>query len=120
MALTLFEALVITHLIMDWIFQWKWEALNKTKKWLALCFHCSVYTVGFIPVFLVYKVSFLWLILLFVSHFIIDQGNFKTWLLENFKRVKKEDISETAWQILLTGVDQVLHFAILTLVVIFS
>ena len=44
--LTLFEALFVTHLIMDWIFQWEWEAINKPKKWLPLFFHCTINTIG--------------------------------------------------------------------------
>jgi len=36
--LTLFEAFLVTHLVMDWIFQWKWEAMNKSKNWFALFF----------------------------------------------------------------------------------
>jgi hypothetical protein len=118
MKLTFFEALVITHLVIDFIFQWKWQALNKTKNWLALFSHCLIYGIGFIPVFLIYKINFFWLILLFVSHSIIDQGKFKNWLLESFKGIAKKDVSETEWDILLLGVDQILHLIILVVIII--
>ena len=118
--LTLFEALLVTHFVVDWIFQWKWEAANKSKKWLPLFFHCTVYTVGFIPVFLIYGIDLAWLILLFVSHVIFDRGKFEVWLLESFKRTTRKNTSEFSWRMLLVVIDQVLHIVILALVVIFN
>lgn len=94
--------------------------MNKSKKWLPLFFHCIVYTVGFIPVFLIYEINLVWLILLFISHVILDRRTFEIWLLKNLKGVTKENISEPAWTILLTIIDQILHIVILVLVVIFS
>lgn len=118
-ALTLFEALLITHFIMDWIFQWKWEAMNKSKNWFALLFHCFVYTVGFVPVSLIYNINLEWLLLIFVSHIICDKRNFEIWLLEKFKGFKREENSESSWNIVLIGVDQTLHLIILSLIVFF-
>lgn len=118
--LTFFEALLVTHLIVDWIFQWKWEAMNKFKEWLPLFFHCTIYTLGFIPVFLIYGINLTWLILLFVSHVIFDRRKFEIWLLEKFKRITEKNISESLWMILLIGIDQILHIVILALVVIFN
>lgn len=116
--LTLFEALLITHLVMDWIFQWKWEAFNKAKKWSALLFHCFIYTMGFIPVFLVYKVNLIWLLVIFLSHVILDRRTFEIWLIEKFKRFKKEKVPEPLWWIILIGVDQTLHFVVLAVIVL--
>lgn len=118
--LTIFEALLVTHFVVDWLFQGRWEAMNKSKKWLPLFFHCTVYTVGFIPVFLIYKINLVWLILLFVSHLIFDRRTFEIWLLKNLKGVTKENILESAWTILLTTIDQILHIVILVLVIIFN
>ena len=118
--LTLLEALLVTHILVDWIFQWKWEAMNKSKKWLPLFFHCTVYTVGFIPVFLIYKISLAWLVLLFVSHVILDRRKFEIWLLENFKGIIKKDTPEAIWTMFLIVTDQILHVVILVLIVIFN
>ena len=117
--LTLFEALFLTHLIMDWIFQWRWEAMNKSHLWRALFFHCFVYTVGFIPVFILYSVNLWWLFLLFGSHVFFDKRSFENWLLEKFKGFRKTDSSESR-VVLLTGVDQTLHIIILGIITIFS
>ena len=119
-SLTIFEALFLTHLVMDWIFQWRWEAMNKAHSWPALFFHCSVYTLGFIPVFIIYSLNWWWLALLFISHIFFDRRSFEYWLLEKFKRYKKENASESSWAILLIGVDQVLHLVILGIITIFS
>jgi len=105
---------------MDWIFQWKWEAMNKPKNWTALFFHCAVYTIGFLPVLFIYKFHFSWLMLIFASHVILDKRNFEFWILEKFKGFRKQEIDESLYAKLLTGVDQVLHIAILALIVIFS
>ena len=119
-SLTLFEVFLLTHLVMDWIFQWKWEAAKKSKEWLPLFFHCFVYTIGFIPVFLIYSINFLWLLLIFISHFIFDQRKLEVLIMERFKGFKKEGDLEAFWNIVLIGIDQTLHLVILALVVIFS
>jgi len=119
-ALTPFEALFITHFTVDWIFQWNWEAMNKSKNWLALLFHCLVYTVGFVPVFLIYNINLGWLLLIFISHAICDKRDFEIWILEKFKGFKRAGIPESLWNIVLIGVDQTLHLIILSLIVLFS
>ena len=118
--LTLFEALLLTHFVVDWIFQWKWEAKNKSKKWFPLFSHCTVYTIGFIPVFLIYGINLIWLILLFVSHIVLDERRFEIWLLENFRGVARKNTSDFLWTMLLIGTDQIFHIIILALVVIFN
>ena len=111
---------MITHFVMDWIFQWKWEAFNKDKKWPALLFHCLVYTIGFIPAFLIYNLNLIWLLFIFFSHVVLDQRDFEVWLIEKFKGLKKEEVPESFWQIMLIGVDQTLHLVVLAIIVIFS
>jgi len=107
-------------IVMDWLFQGKWEIKNKSEKWLPLLFHCAVYTIGFIPVFLIYKISLIWLVLLFTSHIIFDERRFVYWLLRDFKGITEENTSETIWKIYLIGTDQILHIVILMLIVIFN
>mgnify|MGYP003881624313 CR=1 FL=1 len=120
MQISLFEALVMTHFIVDWIFQWRWETMNKSKKLAPLLFHSGVYSLGFIPVFLIYNIHFSWLILLFFSHVFLDSRKFEIWLLEKFKGVKRREIPECLWWILLIGIDQILHITVLAILVIFN
>jgi len=105
---------------MDFIFQRSWEATRKSKDWLALAFHCFVYTIGFIPVFWFLKISFWWLILLFLSHFVIDNQKFVRWLLEEFKGYKQIESDKSLWTMLLIGVDQTLHLIILLIITSFA
>ena len=118
--LTIFEVLLITHLIMDFIFQRGWEAARKHGELTPLIIHCFIYTIGFIPAFWFFEINFLWLILIFASHVIIDQQWFLLWFLEKFKGFKKEKFSETLWILLLVGVDQILHAAVLVFIILFN
>ena len=120
MNLTPFEALFLTHFIADWLFQTLWEAMNKSKKILPLFVHSSIYTVSFIPVFYFYNFKWEYLLILFISHMILDSRKFEFWWLKNIKRTRKEDVSDSLWTILLIGVDQVFHLIVLGLLVIIS
>jgi uncharacterized membrane protein len=41
--MTLFETLLIAHVIGDWLLQTEWQALNKSTNWRALMSHVAVY-----------------------------------------------------------------------------
>ncbi len=116
MTLTPFEILFLTHFISDWMFQTSWESMNKSKQFLPLFVHCSVYTVFFIPIFYFLKINMLLLILLFVSHMILDNRKFLFWWLHNIKRTKQKDVGDITWTILVIAMDQILHLAVLGLV----
>lgn len=120
MRLTIFEALGLTHFIMDWIFQSDWQASKRNKEWLPLFIHSLIYTLGFLPAFFFYKINLLYLGLVFFSHFVIDQRTLVIWFIENIKGCKKEKIPETLWLIVLTGIDQALHIVVLALIVLLS
>ncbi|KPJ54821.1 hypothetical protein AMJ47_03150 [Parcubacteria bacterium DG_72] len=113
---TIFEIFIIVHLIMDFIFQRQWEAAKKNKDWRALAFHCFIYTIGFVPVFWFLRISFWWLLLLFLSHFVIDNQKIVQWLLEKLKGYKQNKTNQSLWTLLYIGVDQTLHLIILLII----
>lgn len=117
---TLFEALIITHLIGDFLFQSRWETLNKDKKLLPLFLHCFIYTICFIPVFLIYKANLVWLFFIFVSHIILDQRKFELWIIEKIKRFRKEEVKDWLWWAALMVTDQTCHLIILVIITLFS
>lgn len=41
--MTLFETMLMAHLLGDWLLQTEWQALNKTHNWRALLSHVAVY-----------------------------------------------------------------------------
>ncbi len=116
MSLTIFEVFLITHLLMEWIFQTDWEAKNKKQNFLPLFRHSLTYTIGFAIVFWFYEINLLWLILIFVSHFILDKRDFEYWILEKIKGVKKEECPDYLFEIILIGVDQTLHLLVLGII----
>jgi len=118
--LTLFEAMLVTHFVMDWIFQTKWEAFGKSRSWIPLVVHCLIYTVGFIPIFFFWKVSFVWLIFIFLTHLVLDQRKVEFWIMDKIKAMKKEDTPETVFGFMLVGVDQSLHLVVLAIITLFS
>ncbi len=120
MSLTPFEALFLTHFIADWLFQTLWEAMNKSKKFLPLFVHSLVYTIFFIPAFHFYGFRWESLSILFVSHLILDNRKFEYWWINKIKKTKKEDVGDILWTILVIGVDQVFHLAVLGFLVIIS
>ena len=113
---TLFEIFIVVHIIMDFIFQREWESRRKSKEWPALGFHCFIYTIGFIPVFLFFKVSFWWLMILFLSHFIIDNKKITQWILSKLKGFKQKETSPALWTMMLVGMDQTLHLIVLLVI----
>jgi hypothetical protein len=40
--MSLFDSLLVAHLVGDWLLQTEWQALNKTKNWRAMWTHVAV------------------------------------------------------------------------------
>jgi hypothetical protein len=65
----------VLHYVGDWRFQTTWMALNKSKNWLALWWHVSVYTSVMIfgaAWFLTPRAAVLFSLITCVTHFITD------------------------------------------------
>lgn len=58
--------LLFVHLMGDFFFQSDWMATNKSKDWLALGYHASIYSLCFI------MFGFWFYVVTFVTHFITD------------------------------------------------
>ncbi len=117
----LFDALIMMHLIGDWILQTEHEAMNKMKGEFinhALLSHCLVYTACFVPVFLYFHVALSWLLLIFSSHMFLDRRWPVIWWLKHVKRVSDETIIALPW--LVIAVDQVMHVLIIAFIVVMS
>lgn len=72
----IFVILAFIHFVVDWIFQTHYEAMNKTTDWTVRARHCSVYTIGFVPILPILGLE-VWeiaaaMVILFVSHHIED------------------------------------------------
>lgn len=118
--MTVFESLLVTHLVMDWLFQTDWQATHKHDLWRAACAHCLIYAAGFIPVLAFYHASFWFLVVLFCSHLFLDRWPVSEWVLRHVKRVRKDRMPESLWYIVNITVDQVLHVLVLAFIAAFT
>lgn len=111
--LSLFSSFFLTHLTFDFLFQTSRQAERKTKELRPLLSHCFVYTLGFLPSFLFFKVNFWFLLLLFASHLLLDRRGFEEWWLEKIKGMEKEKTRKGIGKFVLVAADQTFHFLIL-------
>ena len=67
--------LLLGHLVGDYLLQNNWMAENKHKHlglgWLTCTVHCLLYTAA--VCFFTWEFSLLWIVCVFLSHFIIDK-----------------------------------------------
>lgn len=66
-------AMLLAHLIGDYLLQSDWMALKKTEAWWPATAHAGVYTLAFIPVWEVYGVQRWTLLIVFGTHLLIDR-----------------------------------------------
>lgn len=107
------SAVLIGHLIGDWIIQTDWQAENKTKSWKAnqqhmLSYHIALLTL--ISLSMPLNFVLMTLIVSWVSHSIID----RRWPVQRLMEVSQsKPFSQTTFGII--AVDQTLHLSILLL-----
>lgn len=79
--------LLMGHLAGDYLLQNEFLALNKSKNtktgWIAAIIHCLLYTFA-VCVFM-WNFNWYWILIVFMSHFLIDKFNFTEWYLTKIK-----------------------------------
>ena len=142
----LFAMLTFVHFFADWLFQSQYEASHKHNDWKVRARHCTVYTVFFVPIFLMLGVP-IWpalgaISILWVSHFGIDtyipvflwakymrkipvlnEGGPGFWNTQIRHMLDGQKAFAESWKkpiypILFIAVDQILHLAFLWPVVL--
>ncbi len=139
--MNLFELLVLTHFIADWIFQTSRGASRKHEDNFVLFNHAWWYTVFFAPIF-VWKMSeglswyyaTLLILLLLFSHAFLDKRKFEMWVLKKVKGIEiwtdgykvcpyffdkdghQKDLDMGLFWILLITIDQIFHIIILAFI----
>ena len=103
----------LTHFLADLINHW----MEKRGKFLPILLHSALYAVFFSPLFWWLEVNFLWLILIFGSHTLIDsQWDSFAWLVEKILRHE-----EVLWYKIVTlGLDQALHLSVPIIIALFA
>lgn len=129
------EFLVICYFIslfVDWIFQWEWQAINKSKwtnknnlklSFIAVTTHSLIYALisTITTLYLIQDMSKFWLvfIVLFISHVIIDTRIPVKWIMR-FKGISKENINDYQnYGFMHLGIDHRLHEAVILILAIF-
>jgi hypothetical protein len=119
---SVFAAFLVAHMVGDYLFQTDWQARNKRGglsggiALRALTMHVTTYTLAFAP-------ALIWIggeldagwavlaaVLIFLPHFVIDDGRIVRFYLARVKRVDGFDVSLAA------SVDQSFHVLSLFLV----
>ncbi len=118
--MTVFEVLLLGHVIGDWLLQNEWMALNKGSNWPALLSHVAVYHIvvgallglkmgfSYMPIYPVVAV-------LAVFHIILDRQHFVYWVMKHLRIIV--DREPERW--LSVAVDQSLHIVLLAAATIY-
>lgn len=112
--MTVFETLLVGHVLGDWLLQTEWQAVNKARSWRALLSHVAVYHVVLLLV-LGLKLGFdqppvyAAVASLAILHGILDRQGFVLWLMRTL-RITVERQPER-W--LSIAVDQSVHIVLL-------
>ncbi|ARF13803.1 DUF3307 domain-containing protein [Sporosarcina ureae] len=108
--MNLFSYLLLGHLVGDFLLQNTWMAMNKANKWMPLMTHCLVYTLSIFVAILIsgFQVSWLAIVLIYVSHVFLDKRLFVFWWVRTIMGVKNP---EGNWLMIVT--DQIFHLLVL-------
>ncbi|MBD7906742.1 DUF3307 domain-containing protein [Sporosarcina gallistercoris] len=111
--MTLFSYLIVGHLIGDYLLQTRWMAAGKATKWAPLITHCFIYTSVVSVAFLMNSgmIPISAVVLIFVSHVILDRRRFVAWWAKTIMGLKDE---EPAWLLIIA--DQIFHIIVLALI----
>lgn len=118
--MTLFESLLMAHILGDWILQTEWQALNKETNWRAMTAHVSVYSA---VVLVVLGVRFGWtdasvyaaVVALAIVHVILDRRRPLLW----FMRVARITVAREPEAWFMIAVDQAVHVLFLGMATVY-
>jgi hypothetical protein len=114
--MSLFDSLLITHLLGDWLLQTEWQALNKTRNWRAMWSHVAVYHLLVLIVLWIhfgFQDGRVYIVVaaLALSHSFLD----RRWPEIALMRALRIIVEREPERWLLITVDQVLHILLLAL-----
>lgn len=108
--------IIVGHLIGDYVLQSDWMAMHKKKTDLtglfACVIHCAIWTVCM--AIGIKTTSLKTIVLLFLSHFVLDRTKVVEWLLNETKWMP----NPAMWKVIV--VDNSLHLLFVMLILIFA
>jgi hypothetical protein len=114
--MTIFESLVVAHILGDWLLQTEWQATNKEQNWSALIIHVGIYhLIVFVILYLGFGLSLEIIVpvvaVLALLHGLLDRRSFVLWLMRSLRITVKRKPEG----LLLLAVDQSAHLVLLAL-----
>lgn len=110
-----FDALLVGHLIGDFVLQTRWMAAHKASRWLPLVVHAVLYTAVVVGAAEVFGGIHAWAIaLIFLTHVALDQRRFVRWWSSHIQGVTAG--SADAWVTVMA--DQAFHVMVLFIVAV--
>jgi hypothetical protein len=118
--MTIFESLLLAHIVGDWIVQTEWQAVNKRHNWRALLIHVVFYHV---IVFAVLAARFglgeprvyIAVAFLAITHAVLD----RQWPVEWLMRTLRHNVHRSNERWLVIVVDQAVHIVLIGLVTLY-
>jgi hypothetical protein len=108
-SMTLFDWLLVGHLVGDFLLQNRWMAEKKGSQWLPLFIHAAVYTwVVYLMSLYAGGISWRGVVIIFLAHLILDRREFVAFWMRHVTRA-----DSSTW--LAIAVDQAWHIVILAI-----
>ena len=114
--MTLFETLLMGHILGDWIFQTEWQATNKSSNWRAMLVHVAVYHVIMLGFLVMWAGPGDWriyiaVLLLAITHAILDRRQ----SVHGLMRLLRITVNRPPEKWLAIPIDQAVHLLLLGL-----
>jgi hypothetical protein len=112
--MSLFDKLLVAHLVGDWLLQSEWQALNKSQNYRALFSHIGIYSVILLGVLILdfgfqNLVVYIVVILLALTHAFMDRG----WPVVRFMKSFRLIVERKPERWLVIAIDQSIHVLLL-------
>jgi hypothetical protein len=116
LAMTLFDKLLVAHLVGDWLLQTEWQALNKGQNYRALFSHIGIYSLIIFGVLVIdfgfqYINVYLAVAILALAHAFLDRG----WPVVRFMKTFRLIVEREPERWLMMAVDQSIHILLLAI-----
>jgi len=118
--MSLFDKLLVAHLVGDWLLQTEWQALNKGKNYRALFSHIAIYSVVMFAAILVAGFGlenirvYIAVAMFALTHAFLDRGWFVPRFLKAFRMIVER--KPERWMMMV--VDQIFHIVTLVIAVL--
>lgn len=114
--MTVFESLILAHLLGDWLLQTEWQAKNKSSSWRARWSHVAVYHIVILAVLVVRfgmqdPRVYITVGILAISHAFLDRRWPVLWLMKTLRI----SVNNTPERWLIVMIDQSIHILLLGL-----